>query len=130
MKLYANIIGQKNGELVIKGQGSNQSLTIEVLAEDLIGIPTRSNIYRLSLNVSNDNELEAELLDYSTGSIIYLAQKKYCTNCGNVEAQTGDYCTDCGFKLVYTLDKAKGEKKKGENTMCRHIQKNCPICEN
>lgn len=67
MKLYANVIGLKNGQQVIKGQGSNQSLQIEILAEGLKGIPTRTNIYRIELNVGNDSELQAEMLDYSTG---------------------------------------------------------------
>ena len=72
MKLYAKVIGLKdnNGKLayVSKGQGSNQSLAIEITAQGLQGIPTLSCIYRLSLNIGNDNELQAELLDYRTGT--------------------------------------------------------------
>jgi hypothetical protein len=72
MKLYAKVIGLKdlNGKLtyVEKGQGSNQSLAIEITAQGLQGIPTLSCIYRLSLNVGNNNELQAELHDYGTGT--------------------------------------------------------------
>lgn len=99
MKLYATVIGMKNGKYVEKGQGSNQSLQIEVLAENLKGIPTRSNMYRLSLNVGNDNELQAELMEYSTGETIELTkgkrQKGECqtTTC-NGEA-TNHLCNSC-----------------------------------
>lgn len=89
MKLYATVIGMKNGKQVEKGQGSNQSLAIEILAQELKGISTRANIYRLSLNISNDNELQAELLDYSTGETIELTKgnkqegepKRMCGKC-------------------------------------------------
>lgn len=74
MKLYATVIGRKAGAYVEKGQGSNQSLAIEIKAEGLRGIPTRANIYRLSLNIGNDNELQAELLDYSTGEVTILTK--------------------------------------------------------
>ncbi len=69
MKLYATIIGRKGGKEIKKGQGSNQSLAIEILAEKVKGIPTRSNLFRLSLNIGNNKELQAELLDYSTGKV-------------------------------------------------------------
>jgi len=78
MKLYAtvNALKEINGILtpVSKGQGSNQSLAIEIIAERLKGIPTRANVYRLSLNIGNDNELQAELLDYSTGEVLELTK--------------------------------------------------------
>src|SRR3990167_3013615 len=74
MKLYATVHGLKeiNGILtpVSKGQGSNQSLSIEVIVEGVKGIPTRANVYRLSLNIGNDNELQADILDYGTGQTI------------------------------------------------------------
>lgn len=90
MKLYANVIAMKGntGKYVKKGQGSNQSLTIEILAEGLAGIPTRANIYRLSLNIDNINELQTELLDYSTGEKTQLTKAKkqkaerICGHCG------------------------------------------------
>lgn len=79
MKLYAivNALKDVNGKLiqVSKSQGSNQSLTIEILAEGLAGIPTHSNVYRISLNVGNNNELEAEVLDYSTGESKIITEK-------------------------------------------------------
>lgn len=78
MKLYATVSGLKeiNGILtpVSKGQGSNQSLSIEIIAENVQGIPTRANVYRLDLNIGNDNELQAEVLDYSTGQRIELTK--------------------------------------------------------
>jgi len=64
MKLYATI----QSERATKGQGGNQYLIIEIKAEKLEGIPTRSNIYRLNLEIK-DNRLYAELLDYSNGAI-------------------------------------------------------------
>lgn len=95
MKLYANIIGKKQGQDVEKGQGSNQSLAIEILAEGLQGIPTRANIYRLSLNVGNNNELEAELLDYSTGEKTLLTKaKRQKGECRNKDANDNP-CWDC-----------------------------------
>lgn len=90
MKLYATVIGMKGDKHVEKGQGSNQSLAIEILAEGLTGIPTRSNIYRLSLNVGNNNELQAELLDYSTGKTMTLTKGE------KQKGKTGDYCSKCG----------------------------------
>ena len=76
MKLYTKVIGLKAGKQVEKGQGSNQSLSIEILAEGLKGIPTRANIYRLDPNIDNNNELEAELLDYSNGQVSVLTKGK------------------------------------------------------
>lgn len=63
MKLYANV----SSERASKGQGGNRFLEIELLAERLEGIPTRTNVYRLRLEVNDDNYLEATLLDYSSG---------------------------------------------------------------
>ncbi len=93
MKLYATVTGLKNGAQVSKGQGSNQSLQVDIIAENLRGMPTRTNVYRLELNIGNDNELQAELLDYETGERMNLTkgEKKkdeceYCDNglsCGN-----------------------------------------------
>jgi hypothetical protein len=71
MKLYATITSERAS----KGQGGNQFLTIEIKAEGFTGIPTRANLYRLSLS-KNDNDgdggLYAELLKYSNGEIIVL----------------------------------------------------------
>lgn len=95
MKLYATVTGLKeiNGVLtpVSKGQGSNQSLDIEIIAEGLQGIPTRANVYRIQLNVGNDNELQADILDYSTGERTQLTG-----TCGHSEmAMTTRGCIDC-----------------------------------
>lgn len=69
MKLYAITTSERAS----KGQGGNQFLTIEIKAEGFTGIPTRANLYRLSIS-KNDNEggLYAELLKYSDGEIIVL----------------------------------------------------------
>ena len=92
MKIYAKVIGLKdiNGKAVYveKGQGSNQSLAIEITAQGLQGIPTLSNIYRLSLNVGNNNELQAELLDYSTGNKVELTKGN--KQKGNIQDEHGD----------------------------------------
>ena len=101
MRLYATVVGMKNGKYVEKGQGSNQSLTIEILAEGLKDIPTRSNVYRLMLNVGNDNELEAEILDYATGKSEVLTKgkqqkdEKHCPHQPQSWLDGGGICTLC-----------------------------------
>ena len=81
MKLYATTTSERAS----KGQGGNQFLTIEIKAEGFTGIPTRTNLYRLSLSKNDNNGgLYAELLKYSTHEII-------------------------------VLDNIKGEKQKGNN---------------
>lgn len=76
MKLYATTTTERAS----KGQGGNDFLTVEIKAEKFNGIPTRANLYRLSLR--NDNgELYADLLNYSTGEIIILTNKK-SEDCG------------------------------------------------
>jgi len=81
MKLYATTTSERAS----KGQGGNQFLTIEIKAEGFTGIPTRTNLYRLSLSKNDNNGgLYAELLKYSTHEII-------------------------------VLDNIKGEKQKGDN---------------
>ncbi len=106
MKLYATVIGRKNGAYVEKGQGSNQSLAIEIMAEGLEGIPTRTNMYRLSLNVGNDNEFQAELLNYSTGEAIELTKgerqkgdKCLMPGCNRPGTQENGYCHSCDKTL-------------------------------
>lgn len=103
MKLYATVIGMKQGKYVEKGQGSNQSLQIEILADGLKSIPTRANMYRISLNVGNANELQAELLDYSTGKTIHLTEHAH-------DWGAFGKCVDCGKWNI-----EKGEKQKGES---------------
>ena len=107
MKLYATVIGMKGGKHVEKGQGSNQSLDIEIKAEGLRGIPTRANVYRLSLNVGNDNELQAELLDYSTGITTELTKgekqkgEALCGFCYKRPANAGyTACEVCAAKHI------------------------------
>lgn len=69
MKLYATTTSERAS----KGQGGNQFLNIEITAEGFEGIPTRANIYRLSIS-KNDNKggLYAELLRYSDHKIFIL----------------------------------------------------------
>lgn len=111
MKLYAtvNALKLQDGKLiqVNKGQGSNQSLSIEILADNVQGIPTRANVYRISLNVGNNNELQAELLTYSTGEMLQLTTKsekqigelKKCKYCGagslDYTNPTNPFCHSC-----------------------------------
>jgi len=118
MKLYAtvNALKEINGILtpVSKGQGSNQSLAIEIIAERLKGIPTRANVYRLSLNIGNDNELEAELLDYSTGEVMELTKDGW-SNCNHYATGDKGLCVRCGYNTLHLTEKelkAKGEKQK------------------
>ena len=69
MKLYATTTSERAS----KGQGGNEFLNIEIQAEGFTGIPTRANLYRLSIS-KNDNQggLYAELLKYSNHEIIIL----------------------------------------------------------
>lgn len=94
MKLYATTTSER----ATKGQGGNQFLTIEIKAEGWEGIPTRMNLYRLSIS-KNDNQggLYAELLKYSNGEVIVLDNIK-----GN--KQKGEHKCDYCNKLFNTLD--------------------------
>ena len=69
MKLYATTTSERAS----KGQGGNEFLTIEIKAEGFEGIPTRSNLYRISLSKNdNDGGLYAELMKYSNHEVIVL----------------------------------------------------------
>ena len=69
MKLYATSTSERTS----KGQGGNEFLTVEITVEGFTGIPTRSNLYRLSLSKNDNNGgLYAELLKYDNGEIIIL----------------------------------------------------------
>ena len=69
MKLYATTTSERAS----KGQGGNQFLTIEIKAEGFEGIPTRANLYRLSISKNDDaGGLYAEIMKYSTHEIIVL----------------------------------------------------------
>jgi len=69
MKLYATTTSERAS----KGQGGNKYLNIEIKAEGFEGIPTRTNMYRISISKNdNDGGLYAELLKYSNHEIIVL----------------------------------------------------------
>jgi hypothetical protein len=68
MKLYATT----SSERASKGQGGNEFLTIEIKAEGFEGIPTRQNLYCISISKQENNGLYAELLKYSNHEIIIL----------------------------------------------------------
>ena len=68
MKLYASVTSER----ATKGQGGNDFLTIEITAEKFNGIPTRQNLYRISISKMENNGLYAELLKYSNHDIIVL----------------------------------------------------------
>ena len=70
MKLYATTTSER----ATKGQGGNKYLIIEIKAERFEGIPTRANLYRLSLS-DNNGKLYAELLKYSNHETIVLEPK-------------------------------------------------------
>lgn len=91
MKLYATT----RSERATKGQGGNDFLEIIVQAEKLNGIPTRANLYRLTLR-NDDGELYADLLDFSIGETIILTNDK-------AKKQKGEKCQNCnpsGAKLI------------------------------
>jgi hypothetical protein len=114
MKLYAKV----KSERASKGQGGNEFLTVEIMAEGFEGIPTRANLYRLSLS-KNDNYggLYAELLKYSNHEIIVLDNIKgkkqktakelrgICNMCGLSRYVINDYeCTKCQSTDVGLVD--------------------------
>ena len=69
MRLYATT----KSERASKGQGGNDYLEIEITAEGFEGIPTRANLYRLSISKNDDNGgLYAEIMKYSNHEIIVL----------------------------------------------------------
>jgi len=94
MKLYATVGALKNvnGKLVNvqKGQGSNQSLSIAISVQGVRGCPTLTNAYMILLNVGNDNELHAEILDYSTGETTQLTK-------GEKQKGEDNKCRTCGY---------------------------------
>lgn len=69
MKLYASVTSER----ATKSQGGNTFLEIQIQAEKLNGIPTRANVYRFILTIEG-NELNASLLDYSTGEVMELTR--------------------------------------------------------
>ena len=82
MKLYATTTSERAS----KGQGGNQFLTIEIKAEGFTGIPTRANLYRLSISKNDNNGgLYAELMKYVSHEIIVLDNIK-----GKVNKQKGE----------------------------------------
>lgn len=84
MKLYA----KTTSERASKGQGGNEYLEIQISAEGFKGMPTRTNLYRISLSKNDsDGGLYAELLKYSTHEVIILdnikGEKQKTVKCGN-----------------------------------------------
>ena len=84
MKLYATVTSER----ATKGQGGNKYLVIEIKVEGFTGIPTRANLYRLSLSPNdNDGGLYAELLKYSNHEVIVLDNIKGERQKGEVTPQ-------------------------------------------
>lgn len=102
MKLYATT----KSERASKGQGGNEFLEIIVKAEKLKGIPTRANLYRLTLR-NDDGELYADLLDFSIGETIILTDKG-AKPCG---------CEKDAYTCREHAQNDKAKKQKGE---CSH----------
>jgi uncharacterized ferredoxin-like protein len=101
MKLYATTTSERAS----KGQGGNQFLTIEIQAEGWTGIPTRTNLYRLSISKADENGgLYAEIMKYSNHEIIVLDNIK-----GN--KQKGENCYICGKSAKYATHTDKNGDK-------------------
>lgn len=106
MKYYATVTSERAS----KGQGGNNFLTIEIQAEGFQGIPTRVNLYRISLSKNDDNGgLYAELLKYSNHEIIVLdnikgkkqktAKQANCMNCNSLQFEKDiDYLGDSQWR--------------------------------
>ena len=71
-KLYATATSEKAS----KGQGGNEFLRIDITAENIAGIPTRTNMYSLAISAMPDGGLYAEIMKYSDHSIIVLDEIK------------------------------------------------------
>ena len=67
MRLYATTTSERAS----KGQGGNKELDILIKAQELDGIPTRQNMFRLKLTVDG-KQLKAVLWDYTEGDEIVL----------------------------------------------------------
>ena len=125
MKLYA----KTTSERATKGQGGNEYLNIEITAEGFEGIPTRANLYRVSISKSDKNGgLYAELLKYSDHEIIVL---------DNIKGKgQGDYCSRCKklWQKHFPFNgqcppEEKVKKKKGEKltNICSNCGDNCHL---
>lgn len=91
MKLYATTTSER----ATKGQGGNDFLEIDITAEGFEGIPTRANLYRLSISKNDNNGgLYAELLKYSNHEVIVLDNIKG-------KSQKGEKCPVCGEYTEY-----------------------------
>jgi len=109
MKLYATTTSERAS----KGQGGNKSLDILIKAQELEGIPTRQNLFRINMEVAN-GKLTATLWDYSEGDEILLYPRHVSTppkgkeqkgECKNKDTN-GNACYDCesgnGITCGYT----------------------------
>lgn len=109
MKLYATTTSERAS----KGQGGNKELTIDILAQELDGIPTRTNLFKLSLTIEN-NQLKAELLDYTEGDTIRLYPRHASTppqtfECDGKHKTVDDLfeCEEC--EKFFRTEKAPGK---------------------
>jgi hypothetical protein len=101
MKLYATTTSERAS----KGQGGNKSLVIDIKAQELEGIPTRQNLFRISMEVE-DKRLTAKIWDYSEGDEILLYPRhaseppkgQKCEHCKAITKTSQQYwhCANCG----------------------------------
>ena len=99
MKLYATVTSERAS----KGQGGNEYLNIEIKAEGFEGIPTRANLYRISLS-KNDSYggLYAEILKYSNHEIIVLDNIK--GKIINAQSPFEPRCTHCKSTMTAVVE--------------------------
>jgi len=100
MKLYATTTSERAS----KGQGGNKNLEIIIKGQELEGIPTRQDLFRLTMEVENGS-LTAKILDYIEGEEILLYPRHILDD----------------FDTSYPEFKQKGKSQKGE--ICRHCGK-------
>jgi len=108
MKLYATV----SSERATKGQGGNKHLEIIIMAQELEGIPTRQDLFRLSMEINDNKRLTAKIWDYSEGDEMLLYPRhistptkgeqqkgeKKCSHCGAITKTSleGWHCSNCG----------------------------------
>lgn len=112
MKLYATTTSERAS----KGQGGNKYLAIIISGEN--NVPLWKVLVRHSqtedapyydLQVDNVTRkfdgYKSVIAERSLPKTKGNKQKgeKYCTSCGFVEAQDGEYCTKCGIKMTYRI---------------------------
>lgn len=104
MKLYATTTSERAS----KGQGGNKILVIDITGQELEGIPTRENLFKVMLEVE-EGRLTAKVWDYTEGDEIILYPR---TSTNPPKQSKGAICELCGYIADH--------EENGD--ICRHYQ--------